>query len=588
MADARPRLAHFAGGGVMSYMLRRIQLSLALLVLSGAAAQDAAPPSEPLDWVESLAGRFQAIRNPVIGSFASGQLASVVCPIDRRLGSAIYRQALQRAVNLPDSAFDGMDGPVLPAYTFGALWTSLMPAAALCDPSLSAVASNGDIQKHLDVDRQLANTRLGRSLELIAEDPGRAAQLAKDIATSGIDPELIDMSVMEQLLAQLRTQSPDLAQNLFRRVLRSMTTEHNPSPTQLMSLGRYLFVPTQFWLLPDDNVSTQLVALVGTPAIAIADFTRIRQTADLSDVSAYTSVVLTAMKVEGTSRSNVVASWAIADQMLDKAAVLRPELVEPLKTALAQLPATDLLAEEGFLKGFLRNQRAVPVPPESEKTPGSRNSYQAVSRFLEALEARRMEDTRQLLAKVDEEGTRTQLSALLDFTLGTIAIEHKDLQTAFGIANSLQPGIKRGLLYAGIVAAGDRDLGEQAYSLAVRDSQVAPPEQGVAILTALAGAKLGTDPEAVLAILGQVVAALNSQRRSADWSGNDFIVDGRKTYHVTLQVPGVSALTLSQLLEKTRALDFRRLESVVLQLRDEARMAAAFNAIAISRAVPRR
>jgi len=162
------------------------------------------------------------------------------------------------------------------------------------------------------------------------------------------------------------------------------------------------------------------------------------------------------------------------------------------------------------------------------------------------------------------------------------------LQTAFGIANSLEPGIKRGLLYAGIAAAGDRDLGEQAYSLAIRDAQSAPSEQGVAILTALAGAKIGTDPEAVIVVLGQVVAALNSERRSSDWSGSDFIVDGRKVYHVRLQVPGVTALTLPQLLEKTKPLDFRRLESVVLQLRDEARLAAALNAITTSRAVPRR
>jgi len=296
---------------------------------------------------------------------------------------------LQRAANLPESAFADMNGPVLPAYTFGALWTSLMPAATRCDPTLSSVANNGEIQKRIDAERQRAGSSLARTLELIGEDPGRAAQLANDIATSGIDPELIDMSVMQQLLSQLRTRSPDLAQNLFRGVLNSMTTGHNLSPTQLMSLGRYLFVPTQFWLLPDDSVDTQMLALVGTPAIAIADFTRVRQTADLSDVSAYMGVVLTAMKVEGTSRLNQVALFAIADQMLDKAAVLRPELVEPFKTALAQIPETDVLGEAGFLKGFLRNQRAVLVPPPSERTPGSRNQYQAVGRVLEAIEARR-------------------------------------------------------------------------------------------------------------------------------------------------------------------------------------------------------
>src|SRR5260221_1289413 len=105
------------------------QWSWLLCTVRGARPRASASPPEPLDWVESLAGRFQAMRNPVIASYALGQLASVVCPIDSRLGSSLYRQALQRAVNLPDSAFADMNGPGLPAYTFGSLCTSLMPAA---------------------------------------------------------------------------------------------------------------------------------------------------------------------------------------------------------------------------------------------------------------------------------------------------------------------------------------------------------------------------------------------------------------------------------------------------------------------------
>jgi hypothetical protein len=193
-------------------------------------------------------------------------------------------------------------------------------------------------------------------------------------------------------------------------------------------------------------------------------------------------------------------------------------------------------------------------------------------------------------------------------TLDTLEV--KDFDQAFQLASGLRTGVKRALLYAGIMASAPREVALQVTSLATQDASELTAEHRAAVLSAASAALLHADPARALTLVSEVVKALNSvavqphrgvfdprKERPAAVAGDaastdvpqlllrdsriDEVVDsGRRWYVVELRVPEITAFSLPAVIRSAAALDPASLEAVLLDLRDEARLASALNALA--------
>jgi hypothetical protein len=210
---------------------------------------------------------------------------------------------------------------------------------------------------------------------------------------------------------------------------------------------------------------------------------------------------------------------------------------------------------------------------------------------------------------------RSQVGTLIDFAESAAALEKKDVEWSFTLANTLRGGVKRALLYAGMTAAA-RDRGEALgyAALVLRDHELLPAEQRMLVSASLAGATLRIDAENGFTALSLFVKAANDayvkphegrfdpqvfRKRSPSSRATTFtdsslilansrglreVVDtGRGRHSFTLKVPGLQAMELTGVVRNAAGVDTARVEAILLSVSDETLMTAGLNALAVLR-----
>jgi hypothetical protein len=234
---------------------------------------------------------------------------------------------------------------------------------------------------------------------------------------------------------------------------------------------------------------------------------------------------------------------------------------------------------------------------------------------LSAASAHRIGEARDLLKGVDDLPVQSQIARLIDFSESAAALEKKDVSWSFSLANTLRPGVKRTLLYAGLVAAA-QDRGEALgyVALGLRDIQMLPAEQRMLTAAGLAGATLRVDADTAYTVLNLFVEAANDAYRNPHQARFDpqvirtqsalskattftdsslilansrclceAVDTGRGRHNFTLKVPRLDATGLTAVVRNASNLDFERVQTILLDLRDEALMADGLNALAALR-----
>jgi hypothetical protein len=198
---------------------------------------------------------------------------------------------------------------------------------------------------------------------------------------------------------------------------------------------------------------------------------------------------------------------------------------------------------------------------------------------------------------------RGQINSLIAFNEAARSLENKSDQ-ALSMANQLKPGIKRSMLYIGMIAGSTRpDVALGLVPLAAKDISTLPAEQRVRLLSALAASLVRVDTETSFAILNQLVAACNDVRTNPRrgkfdpagvrraTSDSSLILPGNRGFYEAVQtqrgrrnfglhVPGVDAFTLTAFLAAADPKDYERLSTAILGLRDETTQAAAWVTLA--------
>ncbi len=589
-------------------MMRIAPVWIALALIPAAVAQTAesaptAPPaSSALEWAVALRSRFDSFREPVVTVYATSRLAFLVCAVDRSTGAGLYQEAL-RGLSLltPQRFVDARH--VLPSPSFTALWKSITGNAGKCDPALEPYFDNEHSRAKMQTERQNANSTLRLAFGRIDQDPDRAGQLA-EAAISASDADHLDISLLTLFLTKLRERAPDVSDDVFPVALDLIVSAQAPSPALLMELGKYLFVSPRYYTSPDKDENYDGFTVNNA---SIVNFYDIRLSTIPDEVRDYIEGALKVLTTASKANFDTAAAYAIGYQMVPKANDLTPDDTDRLKEIVAQLQSL-----AGSAASQVQSQLALStIDPNSEDEPAKR--AHVIAAVFSAAAAGRFAEARDLGRGNSDQVSRLQIASLIDFAEAADAASHKNIAWASSLANSLVPGIKRSMLYAGIEAASpDRDAAIGPLQLALRDIDSLPAEQRVLTLANNAGAMFHVAPDNGLTILGLLIDAANDvythpRRGFFDPTmlrtvskkvdlGTDSplilfnrrglceVVDtGQHRYTFPLKVPGAMSPSLSEVLPLAVGVDPARLEALVLSLRDETQVAFGLNALAAVR-----
>jgi hypothetical protein len=594
-------------------MRRWLALGTALAALTPAFAQppdDANARRDALEWAVALRGRIRTMSNPVVATFGLARLGGVVCAQDPTSGAGIFREAFTALDNIPANAFEQRGTTPLPAASFSGLWKFTTSSAGQCDKSLAGIATTDRARARMAEERQRANLTLRRAYELLdpnlaldrASQMNRADQLVAAAMEAG-DPAMLDIALLTQTLSLLRDRAPDLSDQLFTGALDFVMSPAVPIPDNLQELGKYLFTAPQYVRRPDIEQAHDSFEIGG---IIVENLMATRDSANPDNIEQYLQAVTDLLANNDSVSFNPVVTYALVYQMLPRARDLAPDRVDALEKALAQLQSLGAAAQvQANLGPWL-----VPDPDAN----AAARDYYYTGKIRKLASAGGFDDARDLLAQLSDASLRTQVKALVDFAEAAHDIGQKRLDEALSLANLLRPGVKRTMLYAGLISAGGRDLALQVLPMAQRDAALLPAEQRVRLNSALATGMLKADVDTAFTVLDSLIRAYNdvyisprrgrfdprSARRTyearADTSTDTALIlpasggfyeavqtgFGRQNFR--LRVPGVDAFGLGDfLIQAGGRADPAHLGAMLLSLRDENTQANALIDLAAGR-----
>lgn len=407
-----------------------MRLFCCTLVAACALGQEVDPFT--LQWALAMNSRFREMHNPVVASYSTAELGSLVCRWDSAGAAGLFREALATMNTLPDRIFMGTD-QVLPVSSFSGLWKFIDGRAQTCGVALPPLSDR--IRSAISFERQRANEMLATARGVIDANPDRAAQLA-DAALAAGDPMTLDVAALTRFLSELRERTPDLSDDLFPKALDFIASA--PSAPQWMELARYLFTATAYLDRPDKEQKNREFDIGGA---TIVDLSAIRHSTGADDVRLYIEAAIKALP-----GADATVAFAIVAQLESKASSVAPELVENLEKLLAQLRA-NAGANVAFLESGLSA-----APPDPNASDAFRRG-RALGRVLSAIAGRQFDEARRAARDIQDSAIEGQVANLIDFAAAGQALAAKDIELASRIASGLPGGVKRTLLYAGIIAA---------------------------------------------------------------------------------------------------------------------------------------
>jgi hypothetical protein len=571
-----------------------------LLALTGAFAQDADKTRDALEWTVALRGRMAQMANPVVRVHGIAAIARVVCPLDPATASGLYQDAITSLFNVPGSAFGERGTTVLPVASFSGLWKYVVPPALKCDPSLASAAKNQQARERLDAERAAANSTLSRAYGLLtnsldkADMLDRAAQVAAGALEAG-DPDTFDTAQLSTFLSRLNARAPELADDLFQRSLDFVVSARIPSPDSLQDLAKFLLTASDLVNQADEDQPNKNSQVGGA---TVEDLSAPRVTANPDNIEALIESTLKLLAAPNAVNRNPAVAYALVSQLLPRAGDLMPDRVADLEAALAEMSSA-------FPAIATQVQSAVGAPqnPNPDSADPAVRNFWLTGQIQGAVAGGQFDRARQLLPSLDDPPVRGQINSLIAFNEAARSLENKSDQ-ALSMANQLKPGIKRSMLYIGMIAGSTRpDVALGLVPLAAKDISTLPAEQRVRLLSALAASLVRVDTETSFAILNQLVAACNDVRTNPRrgkfdpagvrraTSDSSLILPGNRGFYEAVQtqrgrrnfglhVPAVDAFTLTAFLAAADPKDYERLSTAILGLRDETTQAAAWVTLA--------
>ncbi|MEO8100252.1 MAG: hypothetical protein ABI811_21300 [Acidobacteriota bacterium] len=560
---------------------------------------------DAINWARGIAGQFANLSNPVVSGYSLAKLGTLVCDYDRLNASVIFSQAIARINTVQVSFFIDPKTPLLPIASFTGLWKMVAASALKCDPSLASLVDTPSFELRKTDERQQANNNVIQSaMDRYIDDPDRGAQLVELVLEAG-EPLVIDYAFVELFLAKLRERAPELGDQVLLKALDTVTGAPAPSATALNVLGKYLFVNRRLRDEPDVDNRFRDIQLANS---VVTDFGSVRYSANPETVEAYIQALI---KLINDASSATLAGKTLATANYDPTVVYAMAIQLQGHAKDLELASADALARAAASLQTSTTALAALSSAPDPYTPGAAERTRYVRDTFTAMSRKRFDEARMTASRIGDANTTRQLNPLIDYAEALAAFSSSDVETAIRYANAIRPGgVKRAMLYAGLVAKTNFTIGDPLANLLQRDAQVLPAEFRAAMLCALANALLRQHrPDQAYQLLSQIGMALNDARtaprrarfdparlrRVSSGAGGGTDVDsiplgtnrffavvdtGQSRLNFDITVPGVSIFTLPRVLAGAGEIDVNRLQAVVAGLRDETERAAALTAIA--------
>jgi hypothetical protein len=518
------------------------------------------------------------------------------------MGSGLLRQALQSLDSLGDSAFVD-SSEVLAVSSFSALARFVLQPAVKCDPALGIHLSTDRVRARMQREKEAANSNVSLARGTIDRNPDRAAQLLAGAIAAG-EPYQLDLSAVIRCLSELREPAPELADELFEEALAFTARTGAPHPGFLGELGKYLFTSEKLLDYPDREQRNDTLTIAGS---SVTDFRENRHSANSDAQLAYLESLKLMYNDQVAWARDPVLSYAIVHQILPVIGNIAPDDLARFERIQNEL-ALNAAAGAAQVNAQLTPEEGVPLEGIN---PALRRD-RLIAKFRTEWSSGRLDRAAELMSRIDDQVVRSQLDGLMRWGQVLAAMRQKNFDRAMSLAHVFQPGARRALLYTSIAGVTkDRVLAQEAVKLAWRDVEPMPAEQRAYLLMPIAARMFDLGQDTAYTVLGQVVTAFNDARtrprrfrfnaraertlfnanKDPNLEGNILIRNGRgvsealdsgrSRFSFPLQPPGVDAFDLPKLVQYAKTADTERIESVLLQLRNEAKLVSALVACAL-------
>ena len=514
--------------------------------------------NDAINWTSAIRDPLRRLTDHVVTTYGLASLGAITCPVDKALAADMFREAVADLNNIPTGGF--LDSKkVLPVATFSGLWKLVMGPGMKCDPRLPQ--PNDGARARRENERGEVANYLDQARKQLADNPERAAQLGQGALEAG-DAYDFDMPPFVTFLSDLGKKAPELADNLFQRAIAFELESEIPRIDALAALGDYLFEPA---------------------SATLANWQDDRDEADPDLIPLYIGAIAGVLGNGAAVDLDPTTAYALATQLLPRARELA------------------LMDADTFEKFLAQPQNGIPAQtpaPASEKTKLRR----IMTQIRTATAAGRFAEARELLVDVDGVTMRSRTASFIDFAEAAYAARAKDDDRAMALAGRLPGGVKRALLYAGIVvSAENRVTAIMALHLGMKDADLLSYEQRIAMLSALGTAASGADRDETQAVLSLLIASLNDANanpRKVKFDptyffpfdgprvlmGSDGFVevvrDNSRTVGFPLKVTHVEAYSLADFITQSKGVDFMRLQASVETLRNELQLTRGYLALA--------
>jgi len=568
--------------------------------------QDQHAWEDALGQVSLLAAKFQGYRDMAVASRSLAGLASVVCQYDKTLAPVFFSRAFELVqVGLKDSETSANKEQLWGARAI------VISSAAQCDPQL-AEHLNGEVRTDGDgkTDPRTYSSDLRTALMLLSTDEAKAIQFAEAASRHVLDFQNSQLQQLNGLIWELRKQSPSAADQLFVHAL-AHASQHPTGALRAVSvLGNYVFA-----LAGAEQGDGIGVAPLGNepydPAVYL--FQVQRAAASPLAVHAFLEASVNVLSNFSPSTQNeAAAGFSLAHQLRDLSERISPGFVSDYEIALQQVSP---LLQDNKLRSQMSRFTGIRLEEdlksseerlEKETDPRKRDEIK-LSLFQWRWMAKEVLKAETLVAAIEDEYLKSQLTSLLIFRKVQMALENKDLEQGQALARTLKSPLQRTLAFLGIAQQQQEDPGRarDALNLAIREIEKTDAECQPYLLVSAAALAAPHAVEMALRNLEDAVAGFNrldvgaeitSGKRtkasslplkphepiSASDRGFVEIASAGDTWrHFNLEISQLS-FNLSDTAKALRSSPPEHLSAVLLSLQSEARQGPALAAAAKS------
>jgi hypothetical protein len=351
---------------------------------------------------------------------------------------------------------------------------------------------------------------IGMVWDLLQDDPKQAAQYLEMVLDSGPNPEIA------YLLGTLRGKNPIAADQLFLKMLQSLSAQPDLDPYLLLAAGGYVLTPNQ---------SDDLVVLMGRP---IFDSPQINPLASQAAVRAYFDIAadILSRPVSSSLDPHLItyfkqSSYVVACLLLPGARQFTPEKALLLEAAMRNVAPDippDLTEQAIRAKLDAAHTPAMDTLEEARKAldnipdDGRHDSRCIVVSYRFFLKED-FQAAKAIAGEIRELQTREKLQVLLGFEEAVKLLDRGKLNDAAAVATRLSPGIERAVLWLAIahkqLESGNAKIAATTFTWSLDEAnRIQDPRRAVLILRAAADLA-GFDPLLARQTFTEAIHTLN-------------------------------------------------------------------------------